>query len=143
MIKIRCDDANRLNILEILGPYTSADVAWSVERFNAPDFSVEYDRLSVFRSAADIAITPDDLVALTYGIARSLARRASPARARGAVVVPGEAHPLAAAFPMFTAGDPDARIEQRLFETVEAALDWLERPRDLPWRDLPVIWTNG
>ncbi len=143
MIKIRRDDANRLNILEIFGPYTSADVSWSIERFNEPDFSVEYDRLSVFRSAADIEITPDDLVALTYGIARSLARRTSPGRARGAVVVPGEDHPLASAFPMFTSGDPQARIEQRLFKSVEEALDWLERPRGLDWRAGPVIWTNG
>jgi len=68
---------------------------------------------------------------LSIGIAQSLRRRSEPAPEKGAVVLPGATdHPLATAFPMFSSGDPDARVRQALFETLPDAMVWLGRPAD-------------
>lgn len=133
MIELRRDSANQLMILMISEAYTPADLHWSIERFLSADYDVDCDRLSLFDAAAAkrIEITPADLVDLTLAINKSLQRRTRPGRARGAVVIPGGTdHPLASAFPVFNANDPEARVEQRPFETLEEALAWLGLPAE-------------
>ena len=121
------DHAQKLVIFTVCDVISSSDLTQAIAILSDPEIPFDYDVITVMKPEAGTTVTPQFLVQHAMNRAKTLEQRSPPSMIRSALVGPTEQlNPLVELWPSFFPTS-EGKLSVRLFETLEEALNWLER----------------